>query len=299
MKRRRKEALANMIYKSQGVSLDTSSIFDVQVKRLHEYKRQLMNALHVMAVYNRLKRDAEYRKNYHPHTFIFGAKSAPSYVFAKKVIKLINTIADKINNDYETNSYLKIVFVVNYNVTYAETIIPAANVSEQISTASKEASGTSNMKFMMNGAVTCGTLDGANVEIKDFVGDENIVIFGMNAKEVTDLYAQGGYNPYEIYETNPVLHEVIDQLTNGFFENVSPDEFTMIRDNLLTRDNYFVLKDFDAYVKAQEQINELYKDTKKWTHMSIVNIAKSSFFTTDRTMRQYNEDIWHVESIEG
>ncbi len=299
MKRRRKEALANMIYKSQGVSLDTSSIFDVQVKRLHEYKRQLMNALHVMAVYNRLKRDAEYRKNYHPHTFIFGAKSAPSYVFAKKVIKLINTIADKINNDYETNSYLKIVFVVNYNVTYAETIIPAANVSEQISTASKEASGTSNMKFMMNGAVTCGTLDGANVEIKDFVGDENIVIFGMNAKEVTDLYAQGGYNPYEIYETNPVLHEVIDQLTNGFFENVSPDEFTMIRDNLLTRDNYFVLKDFDAYVKAQEQINELYKDIKKWTHMSIVNIAKSSFFTTDRTMRQYNEDIWHVESIEG
>lgn len=299
MKRRRKEALANMIYKSQGVSLDTSSIFDVQVKRLHEYKRQLMNALHVMAVYNRLKRDAEYRKNYHPHTFIFGAKSAPSYVFAKKVIKLINTIADKINNDYETNSYLKIVFVVNYNVTYAETIIPAANVSEQISTASKEASGTSNMKFMMNGAVTCGTLDGANVEIKDFVGDENIVIFGMNAKEVTDLYAQGGYNPYEIYENNPVLHEVIDQLTNGFFENVSPDEFTMIRDNLLTRDNYFVLKDFDAYVKAQEQINELYKDTKKWTHMSIVNIAKSSFFTTDRTMRQYNEDIWHVEPIEG
>ncbi len=299
MKRRRKEALANMIYKSQGVSLDTSSIFDVQVKRLHEYKRQLMNALHVMAIYNRLKRDMEFRKNYHPHTFIFGAKSAPSYVFAKKVIKLINTIADKINNDYETNSYLKIVFVVNYNVTYAETIIPAANVSEQISTASKEASGTSNMKFMMNGAVTCGTLDGANVEIKDFVGDDNIVIFGMNAKEVTDLYAQGGYNPYEIYEHNPVLHEVIDQLTNGFFENVSPDEFTMIRDNLLTRDHYFVLKDFDAYAKAQEQINELYKDTKKWAHMSIVNIAKSSFFTTDRTMRQYNEDIWHVEPIEG
>lgn len=243
MKRMRKQALANMVYKSQGVSLDTSSIFDVQVKRLHEYKRQLLNALHVMAIYNRLKRDPEFRKNYHPHSFIFGAKSAPSYVFAKKVIKLINTIAEKVNNDYETNAYLKVVFVVNYNVTYAETIMPAANVSEQISTASKEASGTGNMKFMMNGAVTCGTLDGANVEIGELVGNDNIVIFGMNAKEVTDLYAQGGYNPSEIYENNPVIHEVIDQLTNGFFENVSPDEFMMIRENLLTKDNYFVLKD--------------------------------------------------------
>ena len=297
MKRMRKQALANMVYKSQGVSLDTSSIFDVQVKRLHEYKRQLLNALHVMAIYNRLKRDPEFRKNYHPHSFIFGAKSAPSYVFAKKVIKLINTIAEKVNNDYETNAYLKVVFVVNYNVTYAETIMPAANVSEQISTASKEASGTGNMKFMMNGAVTCGTLDGANVEIGELVGNDNIVIFGMNAKEVTDLYAQGGYNPSEIYENNPVIHEVIDQLTNGFFENVSPDEFMMIRENLLTKDNYFVLKDFDAYAEAQEKINELYKDTKKWTHMSIVNIAKSGFFTTDRTMRQYNEDIWKVEPI--
>lgn len=297
MKRARKQALANMIYKSQGVSLDTNSIFDVQVKRLHEYKRQLMNALHVMAVYNRLKTDVEFRKNYHPHSFIFGAKSAPSYVFAKKVIKLINTIADKVNNDYETNRYLKVVFVVNYNVTYAETIMPAANVSEQISTASKEASGTGNMKFMMNGAITCGTLDGANVEIKDLVGEDNIVIFGMNAKEVTDLYQDEGYNPMEIYENNPVLHEVIDQLTNGFFENVAPDEFNDIRDNLLYRDPYLVLKDFDSYAKAQEEINELYKDTKKWVHMSIVNVAKSGFFTTDRTMRQYNEDIWKVEPI--
>ena len=297
MKRARKQALANMIYKSQGVSLDTNSIFDVQVKRLHEYKRQLMNALHVMAVYNRLKTDVEFRKNYHPHSFIFGAKSAPSYVFAKKVIKLINTIADKVNNDYETNRYLKVVFVVNYNVTYAETIMPAANVSEQISTASKEASGTGNMKFMMNGAITCGTLDGANVEIKDLVGEDNIVIFGMNAKEVTDLYQDGGYNPMEIYENNPVLHEVIDQLTNGFFENVAPVEFNDIRYYLLYRDPYLVLKDFDSYAKAQEEINELYKDTKKWVHMSIVNVAKSGFFTTDRTMRQYNEDIWKVEPI--
>lgn len=297
MKRARKEALANMIYKSQGVSLDTNSIFDVQVKRLHEYKRQLMNALHVMYVYNRLKKDVEFRKNYHPHSFIFGAKSAPGYAFAKKIIKLINTIADKVNNDYETNSYLKVVFVVNYNVTYAETIMPAANVSEQISTASKEASGTGNMKFMMNGAVTCGTLDGANVEIGELVGEDNIVIFGMNAKEVTDLYASRNYNPMEIYENNPVLHEVIDQLTNGFFDNVSPDEFKDIRDNLLHRDPYLTLKDFDSYIVAQEKINELYKDTKKWIHMSIVNVAKSGFFTTDRTMRQYNQDIWKVDPI--
>lgn len=298
MKRARKEALAKVIYRSQGVSLDTNSIFDIQVKRLHEYKRQLMNALHVMYVYNRLKSDPVFKKNYHPHSFIFGAKAAPGYVFAKKIIKLINTIADKVNNDTETNSLLKVVFVVNYNVTYAETIIPAANVSEQISTASKEASGTSNMKFMMNGAITCGTLDGANVEIKDFVGDDNIVIFGMNAEEVTELYRKNSYRPMEIYEQDPDIHLVIDQLVNGFFDKVAPDEFMMIHDNLLYTDNYFVLKDFKAYAKAQEKINELYKDQQKWLHMSIVNVAKSGFFTTDRTMRQYNKDIWHLKPIE-
>ncbi len=297
MKNARKQALANKIYKSQGVSLDTNSIFDIQVKRLHEYKRQLMNALHIMYVYNRLKSDPVFKANYHPHSFIFGAKSAPGYAFAKKVIKLINTIADKVNNDEDTNKLLKVVFVVNYNVTYAETIMPAANVSEQISTASKEASGTGNMKFMMNGAITCGTLDGANVEIGELVGDDNIVIFGMNAKEVTDLYAQGGYNPMDVYNNDPRIHQVIDQLTNGFFTNVPQDEFNVIRDNLLYRDNYFVLKDFDSYIKAQEKINELYKDQKKWLHMSIVNTAKSGFFTTDRTMRQYNNDIWHTEPV--
>ena len=297
MKDARKAALANQIFKSQGISLDTNSIFDVQVKRLHEYKRQLMNALHIMYVYNRLKSDAEFKKNYHPHTFIFGAKAASGYVLAKKIIKLINTIAEKVNNDYETNSLLKVVFVVNYNVTYAETIMPAANVSEQISTASKEASGTGNMKFMMNGAITCGTLDGANVEIGELVGDDNIVIFGMNAKEVTDLYANGGYNPWEIYNSDERIKQVIDQLTNGFFDRVNPDEFQMIRDTLLEKDTYFVLKDFDSYIKAQEKINDLYKDQKKWLHMSIVNVAKSGFFTTDRTMRQYNKDIWHVEPI--
>ena len=297
MKDARKQDLAKKIFTTQGISLDTNSIFDVQVKRLHEYKRQLLNALHIMYVYNRLKSDPEFKANYHPHTFIFGAKSAPGYAFAKKIIKLINTISDKVNNDDETNNLLKVVFVVNYNVTYAETIIPAANVSEQISTASKEASSTSNMKFMMNGAITIGTLDGANVEIKDLVGDDNIVIFGMNAKEVTDLYANGGYNPMEYYNNDPRIKQIIDQLTNGFFDRVDQNEFIDIRNNLIYSDNYFILKDFDSYVKAQEQINELYKDQQKWLHMSIVNTAKSGFFTTDRTMKQYNQDIWHVEPL--
>ena len=189
------------------------------------------------------------------------------------------------------------MFAVNYNVTYAETIMPAANVSEQISTASKEASGTGNMKFMMNGAITLGTLDGANVEIRDLVGDDNVVIFGMNAKEVTDLYQMGGYNPMDIYNEDERVHLVIDQLTNGFFDKVDENEFAVIRDNLLYHDAYFVLKDFDSYIKAQEKINELYKDQKKWTEMAIINVAKSGFFTTDRTMRQYNDEIWHTKPI--
>ena len=297
MKNARKRNLAEKIYRFQGVSLDTNSIFDVQVKRLHEYKRQLMNALHIMYIYDRLKSDPIFKKNYHPHTFIFGAKSASGYSFAKKIIKLINTIADKVNNDPETNSLLKVVFVVNYNVTYAETIVPAANVSEQISTASKEASGTSNMKFMMNGAITIGTLDGANVEIKDFVGDENIVIFGMDANEVTSLYRDGGYNPMDYYNNDERIRRVLDNLTNGFFDRVDIDEFKEIRDRLLYNDNYFVLKDFDSYIKAQEKINELYKNQEKWLEMSIINVAKSGFFTTDRTMRQYNEDIWHTTPV--
>ena len=297
MKVARKEALAKRIYESQGIQLDTNSIFDIQVKRLHEYKRQLLNALHIMYVYNELKNNPEFKANYHPHTFIFGAKSAPSYWFAKKVIKLINTIADKVNNDPETNSLLKVVFVINYNVTYAEVIMPAANISEQISTASKEASGTGNMKFMMNGAVTLGTLDGANVEIGELVGDDNIIIFGLNAKEVTDIYANGGYNPMEYYINDSRIRTVIDQLTNGFFDTVPQFEFEEIRNNLLYKDAYLVLKDFASYADAQAKANELYKNKKVWTKMSIMNTAKSGFFTTDRTMEEYNNDIWHLNKI--
>ena len=298
MKQARKQKLAQIIYKSQGIQVDPNSIFDIQVKRLHEYKRQLMNALHIMYVYDRLKTDEEFKRNYHPHTFIFGAKSAPSYHFAKKVIKLINCISDKINNDPETNHLLKCVFVINYNVTYAESIMPACDISEQISTASKEASGTGNMKFMMNGAVTLGTLDGANVEIKDFVQDENIIIFGMTSDEVNRIYMEGGYNPFDLYVRDSRIKRVVDNLTNGFFPNVDSGEFIDIRNKLLQRDEYFVLKDFDSYVKAHEKANELYKNRKQWLQMSLVNIAKSGNFSTDRTMEDYNRDIWKLTKIE-
>ena len=297
MKLSRKQALADKIYKEQGVKLNPHAIFDIQVKRLHEYKRQLMNALHIMHLYNELKSNPEMRKQFYPQNFIFGAKAAPTYWFAKKVIKLINTIAEKVNNDPETNELLKVVFVEDYNVTYAETIMPAADLSEQISTASKEASGTGNMKFMMNGAITIGTMDGANVEIAQFVGEENIIIFGLNAKEVTDLYKKGTYQPYEMYQKDPRIKKVIDQLTSGFFTNVPQNEFEDIRRNLLERDVYLVLKDFDSYVAAQAKANKLYQNRSAWLKMSIMNTAKSGFFSTDRTMEEYNKDIWHLNKI--
>jgi starch phosphorylase len=248
-----------------------------------------------MYLYNELKENPEFRNNFHPQSFIFGAKSAPTYYFAKKIIKLINTIADKVNNDEETNEYLKVVFVENYNVTYAELIMPAADISEQISTASKEASGTGNMKFMMNGALTLGTLDGANVEINELVGYENMFVFGLSAEEVTTYEKNLNYVPYEEYNNNPKLKKVIDQLTNGFFEKVPANEFLEIRDSLLHRDQYFVLKDFNSYAKKQAEANELYKNQDKWVTKTIINTAKSGFFSTDRTIEDYNNDIWHLE----
>lgn len=297
MKYDKKVALSKRIEEEQGIKLDPSSIFDIQVKRLHEYKRQLMNALHIMHVYNKLKSDAEFKANYHSHSFIFGAKAASGYYFAKQIIKLINTIAEKVNNDSETNELLKVVFVENYNVTYAEALVPACDISEQISTASKEASGTGNMKFMMNGAITLGTMDGANVEIAELVGEENIVIFGMDSEEVNNLYQANNYNPREYYLQSKDLKLVMDQLTNGFFEKVSIDEFKEISDKLLNRDDYFVLKDFEAYKEAHVLANNLYKDEEKWLEMSIINIAKSGYFSSDRTITNYANDIWKIEKI--
>ena len=250
-----------------------------------------------MYLYNELKENPSFRERFHPQSFIFGAKSAPTYYFAKKIIKLINTIQNKVNNDKEISKYIKVAFVEDYNVTYAETIMPAADISEQISTASKEASGTGNTKFMMNGAITLGTLDGANVEISELVGKDNIILFGLKAEEVTKLEKDGTYNPYDIYLNDPKIKKVIDQLTNGFFEDVSISEFEEIKESLLRRDQYFILKDFNSYRQAQERANQLYQDKEAWLTKTIYNTQRSGFFSTDRTISEYNKDIWHLEKI--
>ena len=293
----KKQALADKIFEERNIEIDPNSIFDIQVKRLHEYKRQLMNALHIMSLYNALKARKDFRDSFVPHTYIFGAKAAGTYYFAKKVIKLINTIAKKVNNDPDTNKYLKVVFVENYNVSYAEIIMPAADISEQISTASKEASGTGNMKFMMNGALTLGTLDGANVEINELVGKDDIFFFGMTSEEVSNIYQNGGYDPKKIYEQDSEIRILLDQLVNGFFEDVDRLEFKDIFDNLVHNDRYFVLKDYQAYKHASHLANEAYKDRHQWAKKALINIAKSGVFSSDRSIKDYANKIWHVNSV--
>jgi len=295
VKRANKERLAEYIKDKMGIIIDVDSIFDVQVKRIHAYKRQTLNALHILDLYNRLK--ANPSLDIVPRTFIFGGKSATGYYLAKRIIKFINTLADVINNDQEINGKIKVVFLENYSVSLAELIMPAADVSEQISTASQEASGTGNMKFMMNGAVTIGTLDGANIEIRDEVGDDNILIFGLTADEVLGYYKNGGYNAMEEYHRNQRLRTVVDQLMNGFFP-VSADEFDSIHHSLMrTNDQYFVLKDFADYAAAQEKIDSLYRDQSHWLEMSINNIAFSGRFASDRTVNEYAIGIWGVKPI--
>lgn len=295
IKKHNKRRLAAYIKNKEGIEINPDSIFDIQIKRLHAYKRQLMNAFHIMYLYNRLSTDHEFYTNFYPQTFIFGAKAAPSYVFAKKVIKYVNSIANVVNNDPLVNKKLKVVFVENYNVTYAEQLIPACDVSEQISLAGKEASGTGNMKLQMNGAITIGTMDGANVEIHDLVGSENIEIFGMTVDEVKE--AKKSYNPIEYYESNPYLKEVIDQLKNGYFKDATEDDFQPILDDVLGRDEYFVLKDFESYRLAQENINRTFRDRQQWAKMALANIANSGFFSTDRTIQNYIDDIWKLDKI--
>lgn len=297
IKKQKKTLLAARIFAEQGIKVNPESLFDVQIKRLHEYKRQLMNALHIMMVYNRLKTDPLYYQQYVPHTFIFGAKAAGGYHYAKKIIKLINTIAKKVNEDPAVNEKLTVVFVENYNVTYAEQIIPACDISEQISTAGKEASGTGNMKFMMNGAITLGTLDGANVEIAEKVGENNVIIFGLNVDEVNAYVANHAYHPQTVYENNPEIRTVIDQLTNGFFGDVAIDEFKEIKEKLLTHDQYFVLEDLTAYQIAHEKANTLYQDPKVWYRMALKNIANSGHFSSDRTIEQYAQEIWQLTAL--
>ncbi|QVY60814.1 glycogen/starch/alpha-glucan phosphorylase [Cytobacillus gottheilii] len=294
IKKKNKERLAEVIRKQAGLQIDPSSIFDVQVKRLHAYKRQLLNILHVMYLYNQLKENSSFSMP--PRTFIFGAKASPGYYYAKKIIKLINSVAAKVNNDPQTRDQLKVVFLENYRVSLAELVFPAADISEQISTATKEASGTGNMKFMMNGAITVGTLDGANIEIKEKAGEENIFIFGLTAEEVLKYERQGGYNSMEYYHHDNRISKVLTQLTNGFFPDTA-GEFEAIASSLLMEnDQYYVLRDFDAYAKTQHKAGVAYADQQRWLKMSLRNIGTSGFFSSDRTIREYADDIWGIHS---
>ena len=291
-----KKALAKYVKENYDIDLDVNSIFDVQIKRLHAYKRQLLNIFHIMYLYQRMKSDPSFR--IYPHTYIFGAKAAPSYVYAKKIIELILAVANVVNNDEEISKYLKVVFIENYGVSLAELIIPAADVSEQISTAGKEASGTSNMKLMMNGAVTLGTMDGANIEIAESAGEENEVIFGLRNEDVEELNRNGSYNPWDIYNSDYRVKNVLDSLFSGEWTNYRPDKFRMIFDEIMNNhDNYFILKDFDAYVRAQEKVAELYQNKLAWQRMCLMNIANSGKFTSDRTIKQYAEEIWNLEKV--
>ncbi len=290
-----KKRLADIIKNRYDITIDTNSIFDVQIKRLHSYKRQILNVLHIMDMYNRLLDNPDL--DIIPRTFIFGAKAAPGYYLAKQTIKLINTLAEKINNDKTIKDKLKVVFMEDYKVSLAERIIPAADVSEQISTTTKEASGTGNMKLMMNGAVTIATLDGANIEIRDEVGDDNIFIFGLTEIEVIDYYRNGGYNSMDIYRNDPRLTMILDQLVNGFLTSNNVEFMNIYNSLLLHNDEYFVLKDFDSYAKAHARIDECYRDRHKWMSMSIHNIAHSGIFSSDRTIMEYASGIWGVRNV--
>ena len=301
IKYKNKERLAKYILEHNGVEIDPRSIYDVQVKRLHEYKRQLLNILHVMYLYNQIKEHPE--MSFYPRTFIFGAKASAGYVRAKEIIKLINSVADVVNNDLSINGKLKVVFIEDYRVSNAEWIFAAADVSEQISTASKEASGTGNMKFMMNGAPTLGTMDGANVEIVDEVGIDNAFIFGLSADEVINYEQNGGYNPYDLYNNDPDIHRVVDQLVDGTYSNGDTEMYRDLYNSLLNNqggsraDMYFILKDFRSYADAQARAMEAYKDKEKWAKMALKNTACCGKFSADRTIQEYVDDIWHLDHV--
>ncbi len=301
IKYQNKVRLAQYILEHNGIEVDPRSIFDVQVKRLHEYKRQLLNILHVMYLYNQLKDNPE--MDFYPRTFIFGAKAAAGYYNAKMTIKLINSVADVVNNDPAINGKIKVVFIENYRVSNAELIFAAADVSEQISTASKEASGTGNMKFMLNGALTIGTMDGANVEIVEEVGRENAFIFGLSSDEVIKYENFGGYDPNEIFNNDPDVRRVLMQLINGTYSPNDPDRFRTLYNSLLNTlstakaDTYFILKDFRSYADAQKQVEKAYRDEKGWAKSAILNVACSGKFTSDRTIQEYVDDIWHLDKV--
>jgi starch phosphorylase len=270
-------------------------MFDIQVKRLHEYKRQHLNVLHIITLYNRIKNNPNLEVT--PRTFIFGGKAAPSYRMAKLIIKFINSVADVVNRDPDVRDRLKVVFLPDYNVTNGQKIYPAADLSEQISTAGKEASGTGNMKFSMNGALTIGTLDGANVEIRQEVGAENFFLFGLNVEEVYQLKAKG-YKPSDYYNANPELQEAIELILSGFFSHGDVQLFKPLIDSLMYQDQYLLFADYQSYIECQEQVNQAYLDRDRWTKMSILNVARMGKFSSDRAIQEYSQEIWQVEPVE-
>lgn len=295
IKKENKIALIEMVRKENGIDLPLDAIYDVQIKRLHAYKRQLLNILNIIHLYKKIKLDGSV--SIYPHVYIFGAKAAPSYTYAKKIIELILAVCKTINNDPVVSKYMRVVFIENYSVSKAQVIIPAADISEQISLAGKEASGTSNMKFMMNGAITLGTLDGANVEIDQFISSENDVIFGLKEEEVKDIKFHNSYSPWDIYNSDESVKEVMNSLIDGTFSS-DLNQFKMIFDEIMYRgDEFMVLKDFDSYQKACKKIEQYYLDRDRWGQKCLINIANSGWFSSDRTIKEYNDDIWHLKKI--
>ncbi|MGK7872646.1 MAG: glycogen/starch/alpha-glucan phosphorylase [Xenococcaceae cyanobacterium] len=289
-----KQDLAAYIQKQQGLTVNPDSIFDIQVKRLHEYKRQHLNVLHIITLYNRIKHNPDI--DITPRTFIFGGKAAPGYVMAKLIIKLINSVGDVVNKDPDVRDRLKVVFLPDYNVTNSQRIYPAADLSEQISTAGKEASGTGNMKFSMNGALTIGTLDGANVEIREEVGAENFFLFGLTTEQVYAMKAKG-YNPWDYYNSNAELKEVIDRISEGLFSHGDPNLFKPLVDSLLYEDQYMLFADYQSYIDCQDQVSQAYRNQENWTRMSILNVARMGKFSSDRSIQEYCQDIWNAEPV--
>jgi glycogen phosphorylase len=292
IKHQNKNELAHLIKERTGIDVDPASLFDVQVKRLHEYKRQHLNVLYIVSLYNKIKKDPAI--DIMPRTFIFGGKSAPGYFMAKRIIKLINAVAETVNDDTDVNGRIKVVFFPNFNVKNSEHIYRAADLSEQISTAGKEASGTGNMKFSLNGALTIGTYDGANIEILEAVGNENFFLFGLTADEVQSVKSNG-YNPYQVYLDNSELKETIDLIQSGIFSNGDTNLFKPVIDSLLGQDPYLVLKDFQSYADCQQKASEAYRDKTHWTRMSILNVARMGYFSSDRSIKEYCEKIWHIQ----
>ncbi|NES25136.1 MAG: glycogen/starch/alpha-glucan phosphorylase, partial [Symploca sp. SIO3E6] len=294
IKQENKRDLAAYIWKHNSLEIDPNSIFDVQVKRMHEYKRQLLSVLHVIALYNQIKQNPNL--DIVPRTFIFAGKAAPGYFMAKLVIKLINSVAEVVNKDPDVRGRLKVVFLANFSVSLGQRIYPAADLSEQISTAGKEASGTGNMKFAMNGAMTIGTLDGANIEIREEAGAENFFLFGLTASEVQEMKANG-YNPMDYYNGNGELKTVIDNIAHGYFSHGDTELFKPIVDSLLYQDQYMLLADYQAYIDCQQKVSQAYQDQEYWTRMSIINAANMGKFSSDRTIQEYCEQIWKVKPV--